>query len=85
MSATFKAAAKALSDNAELFAKVRNASSAEERAAHFKDASIAVPTHADVNSYMADIAGGQSGSSSPWLMPNGGGATAAAAAANDSY
>jgi len=78
MSATFKAAAKALSDNAELFAKVRNASSAEERAAHFKDAGIAVPTHADVNSYMADIAGGQSGSSSPWLMPNGAGAAAAA-------
>ena len=56
-SATFKAAAKALSDDPVLFEKVRTAGSAEERAAHLRDAGIAVPTHADVNSHMADVAG----------------------------
>ena len=66
-SATFKAAAKALSDDPVLFEKVRTAGSAEERAAHLRDAGIAVPTHADVNSHMADVAGGQSSSYGPGM------------------
>jgi len=58
MSATFRAAAKALADNPSLHAKVVSASTPEERATHFKDAGIDVPTHADVNSHMAGVAGG---------------------------
>jgi hypothetical protein len=58
MSATFRAAAKALADNPSLHAKVISASTPEERAAHFREAGIDVPTHADVNSHMADVDGG---------------------------
>jgi len=57
MSATFRAAAKALSDNPDLLAKVTSAGSAEERQAHLKAAGVSVPTHAEVNSHMADVAG----------------------------
>jgi hypothetical protein len=78
MSATFKAAAKALSDNPALLAKVSAAGSAEERQAHFKAAGIAVPTHADVNSHMADVAGGSSNTS---IATAAGPAAAASAAA----
>jgi hypothetical protein len=61
MSAAFTAALKALSENPALHAKVISASSPEERAAHFRDAGVAVPTHEDVNSYLAsmgDVDGG---------------------------
>ena len=58
MSATFQAAAKALSENPDLLANVMAAGSAEERQAHFRDAGVAVPTHADVNSHMANVSGG---------------------------
>ena len=58
MSATFRAAAKALSENPDLLAKVTSASSAEERQAHLSAAGVAVPTHVDVNSHMSDVAGG---------------------------
>jgi hypothetical protein len=78
MSATFKAAAKALSDNPALLAKVSAAGSAEERQAHFKAAGIAVPTHADVNSHMADVAGGSETTS---IATSAGPAAAASAAA----
>jgi hypothetical protein len=73
MSATFQAAAKALSENPELLAKVTSAGSAEERQAHFRDAGVAVPTHADVNSHMSDVAGGST--TTDWI-----GAVAPAAA-----
>ena len=78
-SATFKAAAKALSDNPALLAKVKTAGSPEERAAHFRDAGIAVPTHADVNSHMADVAG--AGATTQDATAAGAGAAAGAAAA----
>jgi len=61
MSATFRAAAKALSDNPDLLAKVTSAGSAEERQAHLKAAGVSVPTHAEVNSHMADVAGAEGG------------------------
>jgi len=61
MSATFTAALKALSENPILRAKVISASSPEERAAHFRDAGVALPNHGDVNSHLAsmgDVDGG---------------------------
>ena len=58
MSATYRAAAKALSENPDLLAKVTSAGSAEERQAHFKSAGIEVPTHDDVNSHMGNVVGG---------------------------
>lgn len=62
MSTTFAAATKALSDNPELLAKVRTAGSPEERAAHFRAAGVEVPTHADVNANLANMAGVAGGS-----------------------
>ena len=85
MSSTFRAAAKALSENPALHAKVISASSPEERATHFKDAGIDVPTHADVNSHMANIAGGTGytpgGEPDPFGTPPPNVAAAAGAAA----
>ena len=84
MSATFRAAAKALSDNPALLAKVTASGSAEERAAHFKSAGISAPNHADVNSHMADVAGGlttESGGYISTLPPGYTYANAAAGAA----
>jgi hypothetical protein len=57
MSSTFAAATKALTDNPELLAKVSKAGGAEERAALMTAAGIAVPTHADVNAHVANMAG----------------------------
>jgi hypothetical protein len=62
MSTTFAAATKALSDNPELLDKVSKAGSAEERAALLTTAGVAVPTHADVNSHLANMAGVAGGS-----------------------
>ena len=78
MSTTFLAAAKALSDNPELLAKVTSAVSAEERQAHLKAAGVSVPTHAEVNSHMADVAGGWNSGYDPMIET---GATIAAGAA----
>ena len=58
MSATFQAAAKALLENPDLLANVMAAGSAEERQAHLRAAGVTVPTHADLNSHMAGVAGG---------------------------
>jgi hypothetical protein len=55
MSATFTAAAKALNDNPELATKVMSAGTPAERAEILKSAGVAVPTHADVNSYHASL------------------------------
>lgn len=62
MSTTFAAATKALSDNPELLDKVSKAGSAEERAALLTAAGVAVPTHADVNAHLANMAGVAGGS-----------------------
>ena len=62
MSAVYRAAVKALSENPDLLAKVTSAGSAEERQAHLRSAGIEVPTHADVNSHMSNVAGGLSSS-----------------------
>jgi hypothetical protein len=67
MSATFSAAAKALNDNPQLLAKMQTAGSAEERVAIFKSAGITVPTHADVNTHLAKMAGVAGGATSPSL------------------
>lgn len=63
MSTTFAAATKALAADPELFAKVSTAGSPEERAAHFRAAGVEVPTHADVNSHIASMAGVAGGTS----------------------
>lgn len=63
MSATFAAATKAMATNPELFANVTTAGSPEERAAHFRAAGVEVPTHADVNSHLANMAGVAGGGS----------------------
>ena len=55
MSATFKAAAKALNDNPALAAKVMSVGTPAERAEILKAAGIPVPTHADVNSHHASL------------------------------
>ena len=55
MSATFTAAVKALNDNPELATKVMSAGTPAERAEILKSAGVAVPTHADVNSYHASL------------------------------
>ena len=57
MSSTVTAASKALANDPELFAKVTTAASAEERAAHFRAAGVEVPTHADINAHLANMAG----------------------------
>lgn len=57
MSATFNAAAQALSEDPALRNKVMSAGTAEERAAILREAGVAVPTHADVNAAHADMAG----------------------------
>jgi hypothetical protein len=62
MSTTYAAAAKALANDPELLAKVTKAGSAEERAAHLSAAGVAVPTHADVNAHLANMAGVAGGS-----------------------
>ena len=81
MSATFVEAAKALTANPELLAKVKLAGTAEERQAHLKDAGVVIPTHADVNSHMSDMAGGDGTWTSPGPATVVSAATAAAAAA----
>jgi len=92
MSATFAAATHALQNDPELFAKVTTAGTPEERAAHLRAAGVAVPTHADVNSHLANMAGVAGGSNTPPSEPPGelgnqvsnasaGGAAAGAAAA----
>jgi hypothetical protein len=63
MSATFTAAAKALADDPQLLANMHSAGSAEERAELFRAAGITVPTHADVNSHLAKMAGVAGGAS----------------------
>ncbi len=65
MSTTFAAATKALAADPELLAKVSKASSPEERAAHFRAAGVEVPTHADVNAHLANMAGVAGGTASP--------------------
>ena len=55
MSATFTAAAKALNDNPALATKVMSAGTPAERAEILKAAGVAVPSHADVNSYHASL------------------------------
>jgi len=55
MSATYTAAAKALNDNPALATKVMAAGTPAERAEILKAAGVAVPTHADVNSYHASL------------------------------
>lgn len=70
MSATFAAATQALANDPELFAKVTTAGSPEERAAHLRAAGVAVPTHADVNSHLANMAGVAGGSATPWQDPS---------------
>ncbi len=62
MSTTYAAAAKALANDPELLAKVTKAGSAEERAALLSAAGVAVPTHADVNAHLANMAGLAGGS-----------------------
>ena len=57
MSATFNAAAKALSENVELRNQVMSAGSASERAALLSEAGVTVPTHADLNAAHANMAG----------------------------
>ena len=57
MSSTVASASKALANDPELFAKVTTAGSAEERAAHFRAAGVEVPTHADINAHLANMAG----------------------------
>jgi len=57
MSATFNAAAKALSENVELRNQVMSAGSASERAALLSEAGVTVPTHADINAAHANMAG----------------------------
>ena len=81
MSATFQAAAKALSENPELLAKVTSAGSAEERQAHLKAAGVAVPTHADVNSHMGNVAGGGKTTDIVYTVVKAGAPAAAAGAA----
>jgi hypothetical protein len=78
MSATFQAAAKALSENPDLLANVMAAGSAEERQAHLRAAGVTVPTHADLNSHMANVAGGWNSGYDPMIET---GATIAAGAA----
>lgn len=68
MSATFAAATKALSDNPELLDKVSKAGSAEERAALLTAAGVEVPTHADVNSHVANMADVAGGSNTPTVI-----------------
>jgi len=63
MSTTFVAATKALASDPELFAKVSAAGSPEERAALLTAAGVEVPTHADVNSHLANMAGVAGGTS----------------------
>ena len=55
MSATFTAAAKALNDNPALANKVMAAATPAERAEILKAAGVAVPSHADVNSFHASL------------------------------
>ena len=69
MSGTFAAATKALSDNPELLDKVSKAGSAEERAALLTAAGVEVPTHADVNAHMANMAGVAGGSNATTVVP----------------
>lgn len=71
MSATFAAATQALANDPELFAKVTTAGSPEERAAHLRAAGVAVPTHADVNSHLANMAGVAGGGSTPTPLGSG--------------
>ena len=67
MSATFKAAAKALNDNPALATKVMAVDTPAERAEILKAAGITVPTHADVNSHYASLSdvSGAGNASSP--------------------
>ncbi len=64
MSATFVAATKALASDPDLFAKVSAAGSPEERAALLTAAGVEVPTHADVNAHVANMAGAAGGTGS---------------------
>ena len=82
MSATFRAAARALADDPALHAKVVSASTSEERTAHFKDAGIEVPTHADVNSHVADMAGVAGGTGGFYSSPTSIAAAAGASSAS---
>jgi len=70
MSATFAAATQALANDPELFAKVTTAGSPEERAAHLRAAGVAVPTHADVNSHLANMAGVAGGATPAAYVPD---------------
>jgi len=80
MSTTFAAATKALANDPELFTKVTTAGSPEERAAHFRAAGVEVPTHADVNSHLANMAGVAGGESEDEADGISAGVTSAAAA-----
>lgn len=81
MSATFTAAAKAMTDNEELRNQVLAAGSAEERAAILREAGVEVPTHADVNAAHADMAGVAGGANTLTYVTNIAPAAAPAAAA----
>ena len=81
MSATFAAAAQALNNDPDLMGKITSAGSAEERAAHFRAAGVEVPSHADVNSHMANMSGVAGGANTQTDTNYGTDAAAAGAAA----
>jgi len=82
MSATFQETASALANDPDLRAKVLAATTADERAAILRDAGVAVPTHADVNSHtdnsLAGVAGGGTTSEVAAAAPAAAGAAGAA-------
>ena len=86
MSATFTAAAIALNDNPALATKVMAAGTPAERAEILKAAGVAVPSHADVNSYhasLSDVSGaGNASSQAAMAAPAAVPAAAAALAAS---
>jgi hypothetical protein len=87
MSATFTAAAKALNDNPALASQVMQAATPAERAEILKAAGVALPTHADVNSYHASLSDVSGAGSTPTphqqeIIVAGAGAAAAAVAAS---
>jgi hypothetical protein len=66
MSEAFTATVKALGDDPELRARVMSARSADERAGILRESGVSVPSHADVNSgvsNLADVAGAGTGKS----------------------
>lgn len=64
MSANFHAAVQALANDPVLREQVVSATSAEQRASILRDAGIELPTQADVDQGMAELAGVAGGSGS---------------------